>query len=95
MYSVHYSYIIHTYVQTFHLFRLHVMWLVIVDGNIVIILSYFNGNIYAVCGMVFCKEDNDKLLKNKAFPSLTLQLIYDMLGIKNVQQLYDKMILVT
>ena len=58
--------------------------------------SYFNGYMYAVYGIVFCKEeDNELLKKNERFPSLVLQLMYDMFGIKNVQQLDDKMILVT
>ena len=58
--------------------------------------SYFNGYMCAVYGIVFCKEeDNELLKKNERFPSLVLQLMYDMFGIKNVQQLDDKMILVT
>ena len=47
---------------------------------------------HAVCGMVFCEEENSELLKNK---TLALQSMYDMFGIKNVQQLDDNMIFVT
>ena len=54
------------------------MYLAVADGNIVTILSYFNGNTYAVCGMVFCKEESSELLRNKTLPSLALQLMYDM-----------------
>ena len=54
------------------------MYLSVADGNIVIILNYFNGNIYAVCGMVFCEKESSELLRNKTFPSLALQLMYDM-----------------
>ena len=46
------------------------MYLAVADGNIVTILSYFNGNTYAVCGMVFCEEESSELLRNKTFPSL-------------------------
>ena len=45
---------------------------------------------------MFCKQDDDEVLKkNERFPSLVLQLMYDMFGIKNVQRSDDKMIHVT
>ena len=47
--------------------------------------SYFNGYMCAMYGIVFCKEeDNELLKKSERFPSLVLQLMYDMFGIKNV-----------
>lgn len=43
-----------------------------------------------------CKqEDSEMIKKNERFPLLVLQLMYDMFGIKNVQQSDDKMIHVT
>ena len=49
-----------------------------------------------VCVIVFCKpEDNEIIKKSERFPSLVLQLMYDMFGLKNVQQSDDKMIHVT
>ena len=45
---------------------------------------------------MFCKQDDNEVLKkNERFPSLVLQLMYDMFGSKNVQQSDDKMIQVT
>ena len=45
---------------------------------------------------MFCKQDDNEVLKkNKRFPSLVLQLMYDMFGSKNVHQSDDKMIQVT
>ena len=46
--------------------------------------------------VVFCKQDDNEVLKKtERFPSLVLQLMYDMFGSKNVQQSDDKMIHVT
>ena len=47
--------------------------------------------------VVFCKQDDNEVLKKtERFPSLVLQLMYDVFGIKNVQQSDDdKMIHVT
>ena len=47
-------------------------------------------------GIVTCKqEDSEMIKKHEKFPLLVLQLMYDMFGIKNVQQSDDKMIHVT
>ena len=45
---------------------------------------------------VSCKDEEDEVVKKaERFPSLVLQLMYDMFGINNVQQSEDKMIHVT
>ena len=41
------------------------------------------------------KEDEEVVKKDEKFPSLVLQLMYDMFGMKNVHQSADKMIHVT
>ena len=38
------------------------------------------------------QEESDVIKKTEIFPSLVLQLMYDMFGIKNVQQSDDNMI---
>ena len=61
-----------------------------------LLLCYFIVCINCSFWIVSCKQDDDEVLKKtEKFPSLVLQLMYDMFGIKNVQQSDDKMIRVT
>ena len=46
--------------------------------------------------IVSMKQDDEEIVKkDEKFPSLVLQLMYDMFGMKNVEQSTDKMIRVT